>query len=161
MIRNIFLALSSLIILTTACSSTTGEQTEDKDIKKTTAVKSDAIEFLTYDTFIAKVWDFEKNPQNFVYVGEVPAIIDFYADWCGPCKRIAPIMDKLAKEYDGKLKIYKIDVDKEQKLAGVFQVRSIPSILFIPKTGQPMMQAGALSEETYRQIIDEQLVKKN
>ncbi len=160
MIRNIFLALSSLIILTTACSSTTGEQTEKKDTEKTVTGKTGAIEYLTYDTFITKVWNFEENPQNFIYNGDVPAIVDFYADWCGPCKRIAPIMEKLAKEYDGKLKVYKIDVDKEQKLAGVFQVRSIPSILFIPKTGQPMMQAGALTEETYRQIIDEQLMNK-
>ena len=92
--------------------------------------------------------------------GALPLVVDFWATWCGPCRMIAPIIEELAKEYDGKLKVYKIDVDKEQKLAGVFQVRSIPSILFIPKTGQPMMQAGALTEETYRQIIDEQLINK-
>lgn len=159
MIRNILLSFTALFILTTACSNTTGKQADDKPVAAASKEKGN-IEFLTYDTFIAKVWNFETNPQQFVYVGEVPAIVDFYADWCGPCKRIAPIMEKLAKEYDGKLKIYKIDVDKEQRLAGVFQVRSIPSVLFIPKTGQPMMQAGALSEEMYRQIIDEQLVNK-
>lgn len=159
MIRNILLSFTALFILTTACSNTTGKQADDKPAAAASKEKGN-IEFLTYDTFIAKVWNFETNPQQFVYVGEVPAIVDFYADWCGPCKRIAPIMEKLAKEYDDKLKIYKIDVDKEQRLAGVFQVRSIPSVLFIPKTGQPMMQAGALSEEMYRQIIDEQLVNK-
>ena len=159
MIRNILLSFTALFILTTACSNTTGKQTEDKPTETVTK-GSGSIEYLSYDTFITKVWNFETNPQNFVYVGEVPAIIDFYADWCAPCRKIAPIMEKLAKEYDGKLKIYKIDVDKEQKLAGVFQVRSIPSILFVPKTGQPMMQAGALTEEMYRQIIEEQLVNK-
>ncbi len=159
MIRNILLSFTAVFILTTACSNTTGKQADDKPAATASKEKGN-IEFLTYDTFISKVWNFETNPQQFVYVGEVPAIVDFYADWCGPCKRIAPIMEKLAKEYDGKLKIYKIDVDKEQRLAGVFQVRSIPSVLFIPKTGQPMMQAGALSEEMYRQIIEEQLVNK-
>ena len=159
MIKNILLAFTAVIVLTTACSNTTGNQAETKP---STSVSKEGglIEYLTYETFIEKVWNFETNPQNFVFVGDVPAIVDFYADWCAPCRKIAPIMDKLAKEYDGKLKIYKIDVDKEQKLAGVFQVRSIPSILFIPKTGQPMMQAGALTEEMYRQIIDEQLVNK-
>ncbi len=161
MIRNILLVFTALFILTTACSNTTGKQAETETKTPSGTTKADGpIEYLTYDTFITKVWNFEANPQNFVYVGEVPAIVDFYADWCAPCRKIAPIMEKLAKEYDGKLKIYKIDVDKEQRLAGVFQVRSIPSVLFIPKTGQPMMQAGALTEEMYRQVIEEQLVNK-
>ena len=80
-------------------------------------------EYLTYDTFLEKVWNFEKNPQEWVYEGELPCVIDFYADWCKPCKMVAPIMDEMAKTYDGKVKIYKIDVDKEKKLAGVFGIR--------------------------------------
>jgi len=116
-------------------------------------------EFLTYDTFLKEVWNFEKNPQQWVYEGDVPCVIDFYADWCGPCKRVAPIMDELAKEFDGKLKVYKINVDKERKLASVFQVRSIPSVLFVPKDGKPMMQVGALQRDDYFKVVKEQLLK--
>lgn len=158
MIKNILILSTILIILTTGCSSTTGKTSDSN----TSGVKQETgkVEYLTYDTFLTKVWNFESNPQNWVYEGEVPAIIDFYADWCAPCRKIAPIMEKIAKDYDGKIKVYKIDVDKEQKLAGVFQVRSIPSILFTPLSGQPMMQAGAMTEEMYVKIIEEQLLKK-
>lgn len=155
MTRNLLLLIPMLFFMITACSNTTGKQTNtDK-----TTLGSGKVEYLTYDTFIQKVWNFEKNPQTWVHEGKVPAIVDFYADWCAPCRRIAPIMDKIAKDYDGRLKVYKIDVDKEQRLASVFQVRSIPSILFIPLKGQPMMQAGALSEEMYIKIIEEELLK--
>jgi thioredoxin len=115
--------------------------------------------FLTYDAFLKNVWNFEKNPQQWVYEGDVPCVIDFYADWCGPCKRVAPIMDELAKEFDGKLKVYKINVDKERKLASVFQVRSIPSVLFVPKEGKPMMQVGAMQRDDYFKVVKEQLLK--
>ena len=114
-----------------------------------------------YDTFIEKVWDFEKSPQEWVYEGDVPCVIDFYADWCKPCRMVAPIMDDLAKEYEGEVKIYKIDVDKEKKLAAVFQVRSIPAVLFSPTEGQPMMQAGALPKEQYVKIIEDNLLNTN
>lgn len=117
-------------------------------------------EYLTYETFKEKVWNFEDNPQEWVYEGEVPCIIDFYADWCKPCKMIAPIMDELAKEYEGKLKIYKIDTQKERDLARVFQIRSIPAVLFSPVEGQPMMQTGALPKESYVKVIEENLLKK-
>lgn len=117
-------------------------------------------EYLTYDTFIEKVWDFETNPQEWIYKGDVPCVIDFYADWCKPCKMVAPIMDDLAEEYEGKVIIYKIDVDKEKKLAQVFQVRSIPAVLFSPKEGRPMMQAGALPKDQYVKIIEDNLLNK-
>ena len=117
-------------------------------------------EYLTYDTFIEKVWDFESNPQEWSYKGEVPCVIDFYADWCKPCRMVAPIMDDLAEEYEGEVKIYKIDVDKEKKLASVFQVRSIPAVLFSPKEGRPMMQAGALPKDQYIKIIEDNLLNK-
>jgi len=115
-------------------------------------------EFLTYDTFREKVWDFEKNPQEWVYEGKVPCVIDFYADWCKPCKMIAPIMEELAAEYDGKVKIYKIDTQAEQRLAQVFQIRSIPAVLFSPVEGRPMMQVGAMTKDAYVQIINENLL---
>ena len=114
---------------------------------------------LTYNEFVKKVWNFEKSPDTFKYEGELPCVVDFYATWCGPCRKVSPIMEKIAKEYDGMLIIYKIDVDKEPKLASTFGVRSIPTVLFIPKEGQPSKQVGALSEQQYKQIIENNLLK--
>jgi thioredoxin len=119
-----------------------------------------SIEKLTAKTFKEKVFDYEKSTE-WKYKGQLPAIIDFYADWCGPCKMIAPILDQLSKDYAGKIVIYKVDVDVERELASVFQTQSIPSILFIPKTGQPQMAKGALPKETFEKAILEVLkVKK-
>ncbi|MBR5632318.1 MAG: thioredoxin [Bacteroidales bacterium] len=121
--------------------------------------KESKVQHLTYKEFLKKIWDFEKSPNTFVYKGKLPAIVDFYADWCGPCRRVAPIMEKLAEEYDGKLLIYKVNTQNESGLASAFQIRSIPTVLFIPMEGQPMMQVGALPEEGYRQVIEQHLVK--
>lgn len=121
--------------------------------------KESKVQHLTYKEFLKKIWDFEKSPNTFVYKGKLPAIVDFYADWCGPCRRVAPIMEKLAEEYDGKLLIYKVNTQNETGLANAFQIRSIPTVLFIPMEGQPMMQVGALPEEGYRQVIEQHLVK--
>ena len=121
--------------------------------------KESKVKHLTYKEFLKKVWDFEKDPNTFNYKGKLPAIVDFYADWCGPCRRVAPIMEKLAEEYDGKLLIYKVNTQNEGELAQVFQIRSIPSVLFIPMKGQPSMQVGALPEEGYRKVIEEKLLK--
>ena len=123
---------------------------------KTTEPK---VQHLTYQEFIDKVWDFEKSPKEFIFKGKTPAIVDFYADWCGPCRKVGPIMEKLAEEYDGKLLIYKVNTQNEGDLAKAFQIRSIPSVLFIPMEGQPMMQVGALPEEGYRQVLEERLLK--
>ena len=117
------------------------------------------VKHLTYKEFLNKVWDFEKDPKTFNYKGEQPAIIDFYADWCGPCRMVAPILEKLAKEYDGKVLIYKINVDQERELASAFQVRSIPTLLFFPTKGDPMMQPGALNEQALKEIIETKLLK--
>ena len=122
--------------------------------------KESKIQHLTYNEFLKKVWNFEKDPNTFQYKGKLPAVIDFYADWCGPCRRVAPIMEKLAEEYDGQLLVYKVNTDKERDLATVFQVKSIPMVLFIPMEGQPMMQVGAMPEEGYRKVVEEQLLNK-
>lgn len=114
---------------------------------------------LTTEDFKKKVFDYENN-KEWKYTGELPAIIDFYADWCGPCKMVAPILEELAKEYDGKLVIYKVDTEVEQELSGAFGIQSIPSILFIPVDQQPMMQKGALPKHVLKQVIEEHLVKK-
>jgi thioredoxin len=118
-------------------------------------------EYLSKASFIEKVFDFE-NEKQWKYRGELPAIIDFYADWCGPCKMVSPVLDALALEYAGKLNVYKIDTDKEQELAGAFGIQSIPSLLFIPQTGEPQMARGALGREAFDKAIADILgVKKD
>jgi len=113
------------------------------------------------ETFIAEIFDYKSNPTKWVYKGSKPAIIDFYADWCGPCKRVAPIMDELAMKYKGQVNIYKINTDEEKELSGsVFGIRSIPSILYIPLDGQPMMSTGLSSKDEYIRQIETNLLKK-
>ena len=116
------------------------------------------MEKLTKDTFREKIFDFEKN-KDWKFEGELPAIIDFYADWCGPCRVVAPVLEELSKEYAGKLNIYKVDTDKEQELAAMFGIRSIPSILFVPKEGQPQMAMGALPKDALKDAISSVLLK--
>lgn len=111
-------------------------------------------EHLTTADFKAKVFDYESS-KEWSYQGDVPAIVDFYADWCGPCKMVAPILEELSEEYDGKLKIYKVDTDAEQELAAVFGIQSIPSILFIPMDEKPQMAAGALPKDSLKKVISE------
>lgn len=160
----IVLAISFSLV---SCGNIQGNQAADNptienegDIAETDTSVDVAPEYLTYETFKEKVWDFEKNPHEWVYEGDVPCVIDFYADWCKPCKMVAPIMDDLAKKYDGKVMIYKIDTDKEKKLAGVFGISSIPSVLFSPMEGRPMMQTGALQKANYIKIIEDELLNK-
>lgn len=112
---------------------------------------------ITKEDFLTKVMDYKNNPTEWKYLGDKPAIIDFYASWCGPCKMMAPIMDELAAEYEGEVYIYKVDTEAEQELAQVFGIRSIPSILFIPMDGQPMMSQGAMPKAELKKIIDEKL----
>ena len=121
--------------------------------------KESKVIHLTYKEFLKKVWDFEKDPTTFNYKGKLPAVIDFYADWCGPCRRVAPIMERLAEEYDGKLLVYKINTDQERELSAAFQVKSIPMVLFVPMEETPLMSVGAMQEQEYRQVIEEQLLK--
>lgn len=114
---------------------------------------------LTTEDFKQKVFDYE-NEQEWKYKGSLPAIIDFYADWCGPCKMVAPVLETLAKEYEGRLVIYKVNTEKELELASVFGIQSIPTFLFIPVDGDPMMQPGAFPKNVFEQVIEERLLKK-
>lgn len=114
------------------------------------------VEHLTKETFKSKVFNFEKN-TDWKFEGDKPAVIDFYADWCGPCKMVAPILEELAKEYDGKINIYKVDTEAEQELAGMFGIRSIPSILFVPMDDKPQMAAGALPKESFKEAFKDVL----
>ncbi len=113
-------------------------------------------EHLTKEAFLNKVFNYEKN-KEWKFEGERPCVIDFYADWCGPCKIVAPVLEELAKDYEGKLNIYKVNTEEELELAAAFGIRSIPSILFVPATGQPQMAMGAFPKETFIKAIKEVL----
>ncbi len=140
--------LIAMVMLTAVFTANAQDKKEDSKVKQ-----------LTYKEFIKKVWNFENNPNTFIYKGDLPAVIDFYADWCGPCRRVAPIMEKMAEEYDGRLLVFKVNVDQEKELAAAFQVKSIPMVLFIPLEGQPMMQVGAMQEAEYKKVVEEHLIK--
>lgn len=120
--------------------------------------ESNKVQYLTTNDFKNKVFDYTQN-QTWVYNHKLPCIVDFYADWCRPCKMVAPIMDKIAKDYSGKINVYKVDTDKEREVASAFGINSIPSILFCPVNGQPQMTQGVMSEEDYKKIIEEYLLK--
>ncbi len=109
---------------------------------------------LTKQKFLDDIFNYESE-KEWNFKGDKPAIIDFYADWCGPCRMVAPIIEELSEEYEGKVAVYKIDTEAEQELAAVFGIRSIPSILFIPVDGQPQMAQGALPKHTFKQVIEE------
>lgn len=113
-------------------------------------------ELLTKETFFQKVFNYEEN-KDWKFEGELPCIIDFYADWCGPCKSLAPVLEQLSEEYAGKINIYKIDTEAEQELSGAFGIRSIPSLLFCPADGQPQMAQGALPKPELERVIKEVL----
>lgn len=110
------------------------------------------VENLTEATFKEKVFNFEVN-KEWKFEGDLPCMIDFYADWCGPCKMVAPVLEELQEEYDGKINIYKVDTEVERHLAGMFGIQSIPSLLFVPKEGQPQMAQGALPKDTFKKAI--------
>lgn len=115
---------------------------------------------LTKADFLTKVSNFETNPAEWKYLGDKPAIVDFYASWCGPCKTIAPILEELAAEYGDSIVIYKVNTEKEQELAAAFGIRSIPSILFVPMNGQPQMAQGAMPKASFKEAIDKVLLNK-
>ncbi|KAB2827543.1 MAG: thioredoxin [Paludibacter sp.] len=161
--RKIVVASLALILIAfTAC----GNQSKDKATEKnadnitTNETKKMGTIKLTKAEFLTKAANYEANPSEWKYLGDKPCIIDFYADWCGPCKTIAPILEDLAKEYDGQIYIYKVDTEKEQELAAAFGIRSIPSLLFVPMNEQPQMAMGALPKETFKKAIEEVLLKK-
>ncbi|HLE31031.1 MAG TPA: thioredoxin [Bacteroidota bacterium] len=114
-------------------------------------------ENLTKDTFLQKVFNYEQN-KEWKFEGELPCVIDFWAPWCGPCRAVAPVIEELSKEYAGKVNFYKINTDEEQELAGAFGIRSIPSLLFVPKNGDPKMAIGALPKESLKQAVETELL---
>lgn len=112
------------------------------------------VEHLTTQAFKEKVFNYDIN-KEWKFEGDKPAVIDFYANWCGPCKMVAPILDELSEEYKGKINIYKVNTEEEGELASAFGIRSIPSILFIPKDSQPQMAQGALPKDSFVKAFEE------
>ena len=110
------------------------------------------------EAFVKRVWDFVNSPGEWKFIGEKPAIIDFYATWCGPCRMISPILEELSEEYKGKIDIYKVDTDEESELASVFGITSIPTLFFCPKEGKPMMIRGARPKEDLKELIEKNLL---
>lgn len=154
-IRIIAMAMSAVVMLAAACGSADAKKDGKKNESATTEVKAKEI---TAEQFNTLVYDMTKEGTE--YLGTKPAIVDFTAKWCGPCQRISPILDQLAKEYDGKIVIYKVDIDKNQELARAFGVSSIPAILYIPTDGKPSMTVGSRDKARFQNEIDTILLGK-
>lgn len=131
-----------------ACGGGSGTKSEKMEIKH-----------LTKAEFLNRVYDYEASPSRFELKGDKPVLVDFYASWCGPCKMMAPILEEIAKEYEGKIDVYKVNVDDEQELSAKFNIRSIPTLLFIPKGGIPQMIAGAMPKDALKAKVNELLLK--
>ena len=116
---------------------------------------------LTKEEFIKKIIDYENNPKEWVYLGDKPCIVDFYASWCGPCKKISPILEELAEEYKGQIHIYKVDTEQEKELSDFFGIQSIPTLMFCPMNKAPQISVGGISKADLKKAIDEVLLKKN
>ena len=122
-------------------------------VGKTEKNETAKVQYLTTSDFRKKIMDYEAHPDEWVFAGSRPAVIDFYTTWCGPCKMMAPMVESLAGKYAGKIDFYKVDIDQEPELASVFGIRSIPTFLFIPMKGNPTMQMGAMQKEDFEEII--------
>lgn len=164
-IFTVILAGVLMSVTATACSNVNSENSETKQTTTETVAtgnpsgeETNKPEYLTVETFKQKIWNYEKNPQEWVYEGTEPAIVDFYADWCKPCKMVAPFLEEISNEYAGKVKVYKINTDKQKELASVFQVSSIPTFLYIPAKGQPQMDRGYKDKATFERVIKEILL---
>lgn len=164
-----FFAVMAAALILVSCTNAEGKKNETA-IAEETKVENNTTKsennmaktiHLTRAEFLQKVANFEENPDKWEYLGDKPAIIDFYADWCGPCKMVAPILEELAAEYDGQIYIYKVDTEAEQQLSAEFGIRSIPTLLFVPMGEAPQMAQGALPKDALKQAINEVLLKKS
>ncbi len=143
------------IMVFTSCNSVGGNKTENT----TSEIKAGAVNQINTELFKTLVYNYQKNPKDWVFEGTQPCIIDFYADWCRPCKMAAPIMEELATQFKGKITFYKINIDQEKELAQTFNIQSIPALLYIPVKGQPQMSVGLSSKDGYIQQIQSLLLK--
>ena len=176
--KKIALSITVIALLALSCTNGSASSLENAE-HETTGIQAEVVEAAASDPsqesgktvhlnkqdFLQKLMNYEKNQSEWVYEGDKPALIDFYADWCGPCRQAAPILEELAKEYEGQIYIYKIDTEKEQELAAVFGIRSIPAFLFVPQEGRPTMSNGIAqtpeaTKAMFKQMIDEILLGK-
>ena len=164
---NIIMALIVAIVVLGSCSNNKKSNSEDKTAMPTTKTKDTikannelATKYLSTEDFKKKIMNYDEHPQEWVFEGNRPAIIDFYATWCGPCKMTAPIIERLARKYKGQIDFYKVDIDQERELAQIFGIRSIPTFLFIPMKGQPTAQMGAMQLADFEEIIESELLGK-
>ena len=159
----------------TSCSQNKQSKVAEQHTQATSAQAKDAqastknspskpsngkVNYLSTAEFKKKVADYENQQKEWIFKGNRPAVVDFYATWCGPCRMMAPVVEQLAKEYQGKIDFYKVDVDKEQELAASFGIESIPTFLFIPVKGAPTAQMGAMQKADFETIIKSILVKE-
>jgi len=158
--KHIYILSLFILLSFNACSNAHGDKNSNADGTALTLDNDGLVVKLTAESFKKLVWDYEKHPKDWKYNGDLPCLVDFYADWCRPCKMVAPIMDELAKEYKGKIRIYKVNTDEQRELSGIFNIRSIPTMLFVPKSGQPQMSVGALTKDGYVKVINDILTKK-
>lgn len=161
------MALIVAIVVLGSCSNNKESNSEDKTtmptIKTKDTIKADnelVTKYLSTEDFKKKIMNYDEHPQEWVFEGNRPAIIDFYATWCGPCKMTAPIIERLARKYKGQIDFYKVDIDQERELAQIFGIRSIPTFLFIPMKGQPTAQMGAMQLADFEEIIESELLGK-
>ena len=157
--KKTFIAILSLFMLI-SCGNSKKENKKTEQVQDVENIveEESLVKSLDYKTYVKKIWDIETYPDSFAYKSKLPCMIDFYADWCGPCKRVAPIMEEIAQQYEDKIIVYKVNVDKEQKLPLIFKVKNIPTVFFLPTEGQPLSQVGALSKEEYISIINKHLI---
>ena len=147
--------LLSLMLLITVWSAKANPGSDDES----------AVTKISKADFLKQVMDYEKNPKEWKYAGTLPCVVDFYADWCGPCRLASPVLEELAKKYKGKIVVYKVNTDQEKELASVFNITGIPAFLWVPTTGKPTMKSGvpnnpAAIKEQFEKIINDMLLKK-
>jgi len=147
------LIVSILLVSAVTYALTTKNRTTETGTAAST-VEEEGVIYLNKESFKEQVFDFEKN-QTWKYEGKVPAILDFYADWCGPCKMLSPVLKDLQNEYGGKIQVYKINTDNERELASTFGIRSLPTIVFVPLEGEPQAALGFRSKDDMENMIKE------
>ncbi len=158
--RKLLFLITLAAITTVSCATENGKSKENSTESKTVSVAQAGDEggtsLISKDKFLKEVWNYEESPNEWKFLGDKPVVIDFYADWCGPCRIASPILEEVSNEFAGKIKVYKIDTQKERELAGVFGIQSIPAFLYIPVQGKPVMIAGIgqSQEETKNMFVE-------
>lgn len=157
--RLINLTLLFSLVAMLACGSTSNKKPTTTTAVKTNTESGKPIQ-LDKQGFIKRVYDFEKSPKEWVYAGDKPCVIDFYADWCGPCKVIAPYLEEISGKYAGKVYVYKVNIDEQRELANAFGIQSIPAVLFCPLKGKPQMMTGSRPKADFYTAVESIIAPK-